>query len=465
MNNPKALLGLHISSKVAFLLLLFLTGCASYVAQPLLPQELDQRMQSPSHEILMLEAAKLNHSRLNPIKLDFSQPLTEDELAVITVLTNPDLKALRTHQGVAEAQIFSAGLLPDPQLSLALDFPSNSDNGLVTAYNLGLNWALTTLVTRPVDKHIAIAKAVQVHYDIAWQEWLLSNQARLLARRISYLQRQLLLAQEASNIARGLFTITKQNVEAGDVKIDELSLRNVAFLDAQDRSLSLARDVEKTHQELNQTLGLGPDEKLVLAPVVYDTSIETSDAAVLFANARQKRLDLLALMAGYESQEASLYRAVLGQYPGFSLGLGTARDTSNVHTQGISVGFDIPIFNRNRGNIAIANSTREQLHVEYATRLQQTRADIATLVADIQRIEQERLPLLQELPELVREENVLSVAAQNRDVTLINYETVRASLLDKQLKLLSLEQALAEQQIALQISVGSPLNHRLRPPL
>ena len=158
MNNPKALLGLHISSKVAFLLLLSLTGCASYEAQPLQPQELDQRMQSPSHEMLMLEAAKLNRPRLNPIKLDFSQPLTEDELAVIAVLTNPDLKALRTRQNVADAQVFSAGLLPDPQISLALDFPSTSSTGLVTAYNLGLNWALTTLVTRPVEKYIVNAQ-------------------------------------------------------------------------------------------------------------------------------------------------------------------------------------------------------------------------------------------------------------------------------------------------------------------
>ena len=462
MFKTKELQDLHRSSKFGLLLLFLLTGCASYVAKPLQTQELDQRMQFPSHEMLMLGAAKLNHPRLKPIKLDFSQPLTEDELAVIVVLTNPDLKALRTRQNVADAQVFSAGLLPDPQISLALDFPSSNMNGLVTAYNLGLNWALTTLVTRPVDKHIADAKAQQVHYDIAWQEWMLSNQVRLFARRISYLQRQLLLAQEASKITGSLFSTTKQNVEAGDVKIDELSLRNVAFLDAQDRYLSLARDVEKTRQELNQTLGLEPSEQLALAPVVNDDSIETTDAAGLFSRARQQRLDLLALKAGYESQEASLYRTILGQYPGFSLGINTARDTSNVHTQGISVGLDIPIFNRNRGNIAIASSTREQLHLEYASRLQQTRADIATLVADIQRIQQERLPLLQELPELVREENVLSVAAKNRDVTLINYETVRGSLLDKQLKLLSLEQALAEQQIALQISVGSPLNHSFR---
>ncbi len=240
-------------------------------------------------------------------------------------------------------------------------------------------------------------------------------------------------------------------------------MRNVAFLDAQDRYLSLARDVEKTRQELNQALGLKPDEQLAIAPVIINSPLETSDAATLFASARQQRLDLLALQAGYESQEATLHRAVLGQYPGFSLGLNTARDTSNVHTQGISVSLDIPIFNRNRGNIAIASSTREQLHTEYVSRLQQTRADIATLVADIQRIEQERLPLVQGLPELIREEDVLSVAARNHDVTLINYETVRASLLDKQLKLLSLEQALAEQQVALQISVGSPLNHTPRP--
>ncbi len=214
------MLYLCISRQAAPLLLLLLTGCASYVAQPLQSDELDQRMQSPSHETLRLEAAKLQHPLLKPIKLDFSQPLTEDELAVIAVLTNPDLKALRARQNVAEAQVFSAGLLPDPQLSLALDNPSTGTPGFVTAYSLGINWALSALVTRPVEKHIASAKAQQVHYDIAWQEWLLSNQVRLLARRMSYLQRQLLLAQQSSNIAGALLATTKKNVEAGDSKID-----------------------------------------------------------------------------------------------------------------------------------------------------------------------------------------------------------------------------------------------------
>ena len=449
--------------KITYLLLTLIAGCTNYVAKPLQEQELNKRIQSPPHDDLILDAEKLQHPILKPIKLDFSQPLTEDELAVISVLTNPDLKALRASQKVSEAQVFSAGLLPDPQISLALDFPSSSGSGLVTAYNLGLNWALANLITRPVEKHIARAKAQQVHYDIAWREWMVSNQVRLLSRRISYLQRQLVFAKQASNIAEHLFTATKQNVDAGDAKIDELSLRNVAFLDTQDRSLSLARDVEKARQELNQALGLPPDEQLDLAPALADSDMLTTNATALFARARQQRLDLLALKAGYESQEATLYRAILGQYPGFSLGLNTARDTSNVHTQGISVGLDIPILNGNRGNIAIASATREQLYTEYASRLQQTRSDIATLLADIERIQQEITPLMLGLPELKREEAVLSNAAESHDITLVNYETVRESLLDKQLKLLSLEQALAEQQVALQISVGAYLNHSPRP--
>ncbi len=443
-------------------MLYLLSGCTIYQPKPLQTADLDLHMQPPSHETIALDAAKLRHPRLKPIKFDFSAPLTEDELAVIAVLINPNLKALRVREQVAEAQVFAAGLLPDPQLSIGLDFPSSGGPNLVPAYALGLNWPIAALFTRPAEKHIAEAQARQVHYDIAWQEWLISNQVRLLARRISYLKRQLLLAQQASEIAKRLFDITKKNVDAGDAKIDELALRNVAFLDAEDRSLSLARDVEKTRQDLNLALGLPPDEPIELAEIP-SYPLQLNNAATLFASAKAQRLDLLALQAGYESQEASLYRATLAQYPGFSLGLTRARDTSNVHTHGISISLDIPLFNRNRGNIAMASATREQLHEEYVARLQQTRGDIATLVADIEHIDRERISLSMQLPELAREEAVLRNAAQTRDVTLTAYEAVRGTLLDKQLKLLGLEQLRAEQQIALQLSVGASLNPRDQP--
>jgi outer membrane protein TolC len=45
-----------------------------------------------------------------------------DDIATIAVLHNPDLKAARAKVGVARAQAFAAGLLPDPQLSFDYGF-------------------------------------------------------------------------------------------------------------------------------------------------------------------------------------------------------------------------------------------------------------------------------------------------------------------------------------------------------
>lgn len=434
-----------------------LTGCVSYHAKPLDDAQLNQRLAVPNHEILVEKAATLQHPRLPPITLDLSKPFTENALAVIAVLVNPALKALRAQEHVAEAQVFAAGLLPDPQISGALDFPTGGATGLVTAYTLGLSWNIASLITRPVEKRIATSHARQVHYDVAWQEWLIANQVRLLTRRHIYLGRQAELARQAEQIAGRLLDMTRRNVTAGDAKLDELGLRQVAYLDAQDRALALARDLEKARHELNQMLGLPPREQVPLARIEL-RSLPENNADDLFAQARHQRLDLIALQAGYASQETSLYRAVLGQYPGFSVGFTAMRDTSNIRTRGGNVTVDIPIINGNRGIIAVAEATREQLYQEYAARLHQTRADITTVLADLQRIEAERAPLARQVPELARAEEVLRAAVENRDVTLISYETVRASLLDKQLKLLGLEQAAAEQQVALQLAVGSLLN-------
>lgn len=61
------------------------------------------------------------------------------------------------------------------------------------------------------------------------------------------------------------------------------------------------------------------------------------------------------------------------------------------------------------------------------------------------------------LSSLEHAEDVLREASQRRDVSLLSYETIRASLLSYQLQLLSLEQNIAEQRVALDIAVGAPL--------
>jgi len=432
----------------------FLSGCAVYQSKPLEESGLDRALAVPEPSRLIQAAAQLHHPRLAPITLDFSKPWTDEGIGVLAVLVSPDLKALRARQQVAEAQVFAAGLLPDPRFTARFDFPIGGVPTIFHPYTVGPSWDLAKLATRGTDQRIAEAQAQRVHDDVAWQEWLVANQAQLLARRLAYLHRQETLARDAADVAARLLELTKQNVEAGDAKITDLGLREAAFLDARDRALALARQHEKTRQDLNRLVGMPPDRPLPIADINSSPFAE-KDPVLLYAQAKRQRLDLRALQAGYASQEASLYRAILGQFPAFSLGMVGARSTGGVETGGPSISFDIPILNRNRGGIAIAEATREQLYQEYVARLNQTRADIATLAADLKRIAAEREPLVQELPQLARAEQIMREAAATGDVTLLSYETVRANFLDKQLKLMNLEQAAAEQEVALQLAVGS----------
>ncbi len=434
--------------RIAFLLLP-LTGCAGYHAQPL-------RDHLPAMAKVEREmAAALRHDHpasAQPVNLH--APLSGEDLGEVAVLLNPDLRAMRAQIGVAQAQVFAAGLLPDPQLSLSADLPSNVAAGYTNAYSMGLSWSLASLFTRSANLHIARAQEQSVQYQVAWQEWMVANQTRILARQLYYLQEQETVSQTAATTTDQLYRISVQNLRLGDATITTTALRQIAWLDSQDRQLALRRQVTRVRQDLNKVMGLPPEMHLALRAPEMPRNLPA--AARLVPLADTHRLDLLALRAGYQAQEARVRRAILGQYPGFSIGITRAADTSNIQTIGPSIHLDIPLWNRNRGVIAESEATRAQLHAAYTARLFQTRADITALVADLRRLRQEITPLEQQVPQLQSAEQRLRGAAVEHNVTLIDYEAVRSQALAKSLQLLALKQAYAEQQAALEMAVGLP---------
>jgi outer membrane protein TolC len=159
-----------------------------------------------------------------------------------------------------------------------------------------------------------------------------------------------------------------------------------------------------------------------------------------------------------------LHRAVLGQYPKLGITINRASDTSNVHTLGPAVNLDLPLWNRNRGTIASAKADRARLRAEFAARLHQTRADIATLVSSLDRDEQAREALAQQMPEIERIASAFEDASKRGDVTQPTAEAARSTALDKRIALLALEQSCAEERIALALAIGSPVSDFLEGP-
>jgi outer membrane protein TolC len=125
------------------------------------------------------------------------------------------------------------------------------------------------------------------------------------------------------------------------------------------------------------------------------------DAAL--ASLPQRRPDLLALQAGYASQNANLRKAILDQFPLLTLGYSRQRDNTGIVSNGLAATVAVPLFNRGRGDIQVQAATREQLAQEYRARLDQTVADVAQARADLAAEAADRQRLEADVPRLEAE--------------------------------------------------------------
>lgn len=430
-----------------------LSACASYHPAPLDPVS-TQALAQPDEAMLAAAAARLQHPRLQPLAIDFSRPLTPDALAVIAVVANPDLKAARAKAKVADAQVFAAGLLPDPQISGGFDKLLSGPDAF-NGWAAQIAFDLIALRDRSVVVQGQRAARRQARLDLAWQEWQIAGQARLLAARIGGLQDVLVLDTQTRTRTDAALTRALQAAARGDIHADEVETRRLAAADAADRTRTAEKDLDAARLDLNKLLGLQPQ---TIVPVAAAPSpLRVLDAGTLFATARRERLDLLALQAGYDSQEAAVRKAVLDQFPSLQLTLARAQDTANNQTFGPQVAFTLPLWNRNRGGLATAEATRDQLRAEYAARLFATRADIAALVDGLLIEQRQRAEIAAQTVALEPLVVATETAARRGDLALASAEAARQSLTDKQLVLATLDQAIAEQREALAIAVGAPL--------
>ncbi|MEP7311260.1 MAG: TolC family protein [Pseudomonadota bacterium] len=432
--------------------LLLATGCAHYATAPLLPTP--EVLAKPVPGTIAAESGRLNRSFLQPVTIDLAAPLDANALAVLAVVLNPDLKALRARAGVAEAQVFAAGLVPDAIISLGADFVVGGPpavTNLVAALGLNLN----ALRTRSVRLSQAQALATQTRHDLTWAEWQTAGAARIAAARIVGLTRSKAFSQSARETAESMLVKVMGAVGRGDMPPDQLQAIRLAALDAAERDRADENALVTADLDLNRLLGIPPDTPIVIGESPLPPE-PLNDAQGLFTIAQRERPDLQALQAGYSAQEAALRLAVMEQFPTLDLTVTGTRDTGNNRLIGPAVGFALPLWNRNRGTIAIETATRDALRAEYDARLFQTRSDIAAALAGLALSYRQRAALLSEVPALRVFADRMAIAASRGDQSSAARDAAMQSVRDKDMLLVASEQAIAEQYIALELLTGQP---------
>jgi outer membrane protein, heavy metal efflux system len=370
------------------------------------------------------------------------------------VVANPDLKAQRARAGVNDAQVFAARLLPDPTFSIgASPVLSGSDPFLDIASALGLD--INALRTRGARVAQARAAARQVRLDLAWAEWQTAGQARLQAVRIQGLEASLTLATAGRATVQFLLDRTLRAAGRGDLSADQVQAARVGAFDAQERVRTAERDLTTARFELTKLLGLPPSWPLSLAPIALP--LAPPDAGALFALTRDARADLQALRAGYDAQEAAVRKAVLDQFPNLTLTLNANRDSAGNALFGPAVDFTLPLWNRNRGGIAVERATRDALRAEYDARLFQTRAEIAAAVGGLAVARRQYDAVTRDLPALEKFAAANRRAADRGDLARATAETAEQALHDKRMLRAQAAQDIAEQTIALELLTGTPM--------
>jgi outer membrane protein TolC len=430
------------------------TGCASYQPAPLA----DRDDLVPDVASLRVDASGMPAQALRSHPFDPRDGFDVDEVAMLAVANSPDLRALRATLGITRAQAFSAGLLPDPQLALSADRVLGTPPGSTLAWSAGLTFDVAAFLARSSARSAADAEERKSDLDLLWQEWQTVAQARLLFVKVVALEQSAaLIAAQRAQLAQRLGQMHAA-VARGLVTNDAATPLLTAAQDLAKQSNDLERQRNQARHDLNALLGVRPETQLVLvgAPDVPAPDAGTVRAAV--ANAPQRRPDLLALQAGFAAQDDRYRGALRAQFPAITIGPNRMRDTSNVNSAGPTLGISLPIFNRNRGNIAIESATREKLRVDYQQRLDAAVADADRLLAERAILERQRREIDAAIVDLARAASHAETAFAARNIDSLLLTNVEGALLAKRLEGVAVEQALREQAIALTALVGGDLD-------
>ncbi len=442
---------------------LFLGACATYHPQPLDPSS--GLASSPGQ--LQLQVREGGHPELprawRDRTVNVGDGLDETEVALLAVLNSPMLRAARMQSGEARARLIRAGLLPDPQFSTSFDFPTGNDPSLVSGYNFGLGIDLQSLITRGARRSVAMEQARATYLHILWQEWQVIQQARMLYRRILLQQRQITVLDERLRQTRTTLTGQELSLVRGNATLDQQALALAPVMNAQSDLVEARRQYNVSRHDLALLTGLSPEVALPLLPPAPNNAAwlqappPIATVRTRFKTLVKRRPDLLALKAGYRAQEANVRLQILYQFPGFTIGANRLRDTGGVWTLGPFVNLNLPVFNANRGHIAIARATRARLHAVFSWRLQSAQVQASKTASDQSLVYREWRQLTTSLPKLESTYRRVKLALQAGEVNMLTFTTIRNAYFSQRMKALRLEQAVAEQQVALETLLASSL--------
>ncbi|MCZ7648058.1 MAG: TolC family protein [Planctomycetota bacterium] len=428
---------------------LLLAGCASYTPKPLAPEDVVAR-------------AALTRAQPDAEGPAPAGPVTFVQAARWMLAHGPEVREAVAAYETSLARAGRKTPLPNPGLEIGPQFGFGPDQGPVNAWSpfgsIGFTIPLGKRLRRQDELNRALADVARVEALVRHREIYLELRGRYselaLARRREAERAEIVAsARKAALAARKL-------VEAGQATALDVALFDLDLMQVEAESLEARRETARAGAGLARAVGVRADLFAALpagALPVLPASIPGEEELKTQLVAHHP--ELARLRARYEAAERELRLEIARQWPDFTFGPSFDSESGEKRTVvGLTLGLEIPFFDRNEQGIAEAERRREEVRVRYEAAANRALAGLEAARADLE--------LARSMAALVRD-TMAPRAARNIELAQRAVEAGAGDVLKlldaershRAVRLRALEADLAERAawVALESAVGQPL--------
>jgi cobalt-zinc-cadmium efflux system outer membrane protein len=169
------------------------------------------------------------------------------------------------------------------------------------------------------------------------------------------------------------------------------------------------------------------------------------------------RVELRTREAEYRLAEQELRLAVAKQYPKISLGPTYEKDIEGSQGLGLGASVELPLFDRNQGDIAARLALRDRRRAEYVATLHELRARAFDARARLRLARTEiELQQTEVLPLVQRAETLFESALRARELSIFEWLTARTRAIQARKDLLDALTRYADAAVELDAATGAP---------
>ncbi len=343
-----------------------------------------------------------------------AEPLTLDRAIQIALIHNPELRARYARLGFSAADVYEAGRLPNPLLSMTRLSAGSEPQSQLT---IGLAFDFTDALFMRARSRAARGELDAEQSAIAGATLDLAAEVEAAYRRAAAAAQIAELQQTLAGAAATSAELAQRYYDAGNLKPRDLALEQASRAEAALQADSARLDAELARRELQRLLGVHEEIAALAEPLATPSGSEPA-LETLLQLAQDSRLDVVAARTRAEAIAARHGLTRRARWlPGVQLGAEREREYDGSVHAGPSLGLSLPLFDSGAGRVARAQAALDTAESELDARELDLRRDVTRAYARVinsrtraERYRDELIPAREEaVAQMQREQNFMLI--------------------------------------------------------